>query len=161
MEAPLSQPLNLCYCYAYEDSKYLKELDMHLAMLKTQGISQTWYDCALSPNGFWEQAIATHINTAHIVLLLISAHFISSEKCYRREMACAMERHHKREACVIPILLSDVDLEDSYLSELRMLPNNDRPITRSRDKAQTYTEVARCRADPQAYLWRDARDREE
>jgi WD40 repeat protein len=143
MEAPSSQPLNLCYCYAYEDTRYLKELDKHLTTLKTQGMIQTWYDCELSPNGFWEQTVATHINTAHIVLLLISVHFISSEKCYHREMTYALERHHKREACVIPILLSDVDLVGTYLSELRMLPDNDRPITRSSNRAQIYTEVAK------------------
>src|SRR5262249_40891190 len=92
----------------------------------------------------WEQEAAEHIKKAHIVLLLISAQFHSFEEVYRREIAFALERHDRGDAHVIPIRLSDVDLEGTYLGELRMLPNNHEFISGSRDKPHVYAEIARA-----------------
>lgn len=143
MEIPLSQPLNLCYCYAYEDRKYAQDLDTHLTALKRSEVVQACSGCAFAPHGPWEQKVADHINTAHLVLLLISAHFLRSEELYHYEIAFALERHGRGEACVIPIFLSDVVLEGTYLNELRMLPNNDEFISRSRDKAHAFADIVR------------------
>jgi WD40 repeat protein len=143
MEIPSSQPLNLCYCYAYEDRKDAQKLDNHLTALKTSGVIQACYGCAFYLDGSWEQEAADHIKTAHLVLLLISAQFHSFEEMYRREIAFALERHDRGDARVIPIRLSDVDLEGTYLSELRMLPNNREFISGSRDKSHVYAEIAR------------------
>ncbi len=142
MEIPSSQPLNLCYCYAYEDRKYAQYLNIHLTALKRSGVIQA-YDCAFAPHCSWNQNIAAHIKTAHLVLLLISAHFLQSDELYQHEITFALERHRREEAWVIPIFLSDVVLEGTYLSELRMLPNNDEFISRSRDKAHAYADIVR------------------
>lgn len=145
MEISSSQPLTLCYCYAYEDRKDAQKLDDHLTALKMSGVIQACYGCAFSLDGPWAQEVTDHINTAHLVLLLISAQFLrSSEKWYRREIAFALERHGRREAWVIPLFLSDVDLEGTYPSELRMLPNNHKFISGSRDRPHVYAEIARA-----------------
>ena len=40
---------------------------------------------------------------ADLILLLVSAGFISSDYCYAKEMKRALERHTNNEATVIPI----------------------------------------------------------
>jgi WD40 repeat protein len=105
---------------------------------------QSCYGCIFYSHGPWKQEVADHINTAHLVLLLISAHFLSSEEWYHCEITSAMERHDRGEAYVIPILLSDVDLEGTYLSDLRMLPSNREFVAGPRDKSRVYTEIAKA-----------------
>src|SRR5260370_21697279 len=106
------------------------------------GSIQTCYACEFDPSGFWDWEIATYIHTAHLVLLLISASFLSSEERYHPEIVSAMERHDRGEAYMIPIHLSHVELGGTYLSELRMLPSNHESITDSRDRARAYKEIA-------------------
>ena len=60
----------------------------------------------------WEREIDIQLNTANLILLLISPPFIASEYCYTVEMQRALERHQSGTARVIPILLRSVDWED-------------------------------------------------
>ncbi len=144
MEMPSSQSLNLCYCYAYENRKDAQKLDAHLTTLKMSGVIQASYGCIFYLDGPWKQEVADHINTAHLVLLLISAQFLrSSEKWYRSEIALALARQDRGEAWVIPLFLSDVVLDGTYPSELRMLPNNDQFIYSVRDKEHAYADIVR------------------
>ena len=99
-------PLHVFYSYAHKDAKLRDELGKHLVPLKRQGFIVDWYDRNISAGKEWEQEIDDYLNTAHIILLLISPDFLASEYCYSIEMISAMERHYAGEARVIPIILS-------------------------------------------------------
>jgi TIR domain len=73
--------------------------------------------------------IDNHINTADVVLLLISPDFIASDYCYEREMRRALERHEKGEARVIPVILRPCDWHDLPFGKLLATPIDGRPIT--------------------------------
>jgi hypothetical protein len=53
----------------------------------------------------WQEAVNSRLDTANLILLLVSPDFMASDYCYSIEMQRAMERHTNREARVIPILL--------------------------------------------------------
>ncbi len=105
--APL--PLKLFISYAHEDSRLRARLAKHLALLKNRGVLASWYDGEIVAGQEWEAAIFDQLNTADIILLLISADFLASPYCYGREMQRALERHDAKEARVIPVLLQPVD----------------------------------------------------
>src|SRR5579884_521220 len=137
-----SRPLELFYCYAHEDRVLRDKLDTHLAILNRLGLIKVWHDGAISPGDPWEKEIANHLNTAHVILLLVSADFINSEYCYRKEMERAIERHNANEAHVIPVLLRSAHWEGAPFSKLRMLPSNGVPITSWPNNDEAYTDVA-------------------
>ncbi len=85
-----SSPIELFYCYARKDRVLRDELDMHLAGLRRTGLITAWYDGAISPGTAWQKEIETHLNTAHVILLLVSPDFISSDYCYSKEMGRAI-----------------------------------------------------------------------
>lgn len=72
--------------------------------------------------------IDEHLNSAQIILLLISSDFLASKYCYDIEMKRAMERHNSGEARVIPIILRHAYWEGSPFSKLQALPTNAEPI---------------------------------
>ena len=95
-------------CYAHEDEHLLNELKRHLSPQQRQQLINVWYDRDINAGTEWEQEIKKHLNEAHIILLLISSDFISSEYCYGTEMKRALELHKRGEARVIPVILCPV-----------------------------------------------------
>jgi hypothetical protein len=121
--------LTLFYSYAHEDESLRNELDKHLGLLRNQGLLAQWYDRDISAGTEWAKQIDDHLNTADIILLLISPDFIASDYCYSIEMKRALERHELGEARVIPILLRPVYWQRAPFSKLQVLPQNAQPVT--------------------------------
>ena len=137
------QPLNVFYSYAHKDAKLRDELGKHLVPLKRQGFIVDWYDRNISAGKEWEQEIDTHLNTAHIILLLISHEFLASDYCYGIELKRALERHETGEARVIPILVKPVDWQGTPFRQLQALPRNTKAVTRWSNQTQAWSDVAR------------------
>lgn len=143
MERISSLSLELVYCYARKDRALRDELDIHLAGLRRSGLITTWYDGVISPGTAWEQEIKIHLDAAHIILLLISPDFLASDYCYSREMTQAIDRHRRKEAYIIPVLLRPVDWMGTPFSALQMLPSNAQPVTRWTNQDDALEDVAK------------------
>ena len=123
--------LKIFFCYAHEDKKMLNELKKHLISFQKVGIVEMWHDADISAGVEWEPEIAKHLNSAHIILLLISADFIASDYCYGTELKRAIERHELKEARVIPIILRPVYWQGAPFARLQALPTGAKPIISS------------------------------
>lgn len=120
------------FSYAHKDEEWLQKLKAHLAPLKSQGlIDQFWYDGEISAGTEWEPEIVKQLDSADIILLLISSSFMNSDYCYGKELKQAIERHNRKEAQVIPIILSPVYWQVPPLDKLQALPKGAKPITGS------------------------------
>ena len=127
---PSSGPVTLFYSYAHEDEELRNELNKHLHLLERQGLITSWYDREIRAGDDWANEIDAHLESAQIILLLISADFLASDYCYGVEMKRALERHFTGEARVIPIILRPVDWKlDPILSSLQALPTDGKPVT--------------------------------
>jgi hypothetical protein len=133
----IGENLEIFCCYARKDLSLLLKLKTHLALLEREGSLNIWHDMDISPGTEWEEEINKHLNTAHIILLLISPDFMASDYCYSKEMKRAMERHECGEARVIPILLRPGIWQEAPFAKLQVLPSNAQAVTewRNRDKA--------------------------
>lgn len=114
-------------CYAREDLTLFRDLEKHLAALKREGLATLWADIYTPAGADWEQTIHHHLDTAQIVLLLISPDFLNSDACFH-QMKRAMESEQRGEARVIPILLRSVDWGNAPFAKLQILPQNGRPV---------------------------------
>jgi hypothetical protein len=83
------------------------------------------------------------LNSAGIVLLLVSADFLASNYCYDIEVTQAMERHEAGEAVVIPVLLRPVDWQAAPFAKLQALPKNAKPVTSWDSCDEAFTDIAR------------------
>src|SRR5437870_4397876 len=91
-------PLTVFYSYAHEDEALRVELVKHLSILQRVGLISSWDDRQIVPGTEWAREIDTHLNSASIILLLISPDFLASDYCYSVEMKRALERHESGEA---------------------------------------------------------------
>jgi tetratricopeptide (TPR) repeat protein len=141
MADTLKQEIKLFYCYAHEDKALRDELEKHLSWLRRRYQLINWHDREIMPGEEWEQAIDMHLNTANLILLLISSDFMNSDYCYGKEMRRALERHRAGTCRVIPILLRPTYWEDAPFSSLQLLPTDARPITRWPDRDEAFQNV--------------------
>jgi len=120
--------LEVFCCYARKDEEILKDLKKHLKLLVRQNIISVWNDADISPGSDWEHEIHQHLNSAKIILLLVSPDFMASDYCYSKEMMRAMERHDAGEAYVIPIISRPVYWQTAPFGTLQALPKDAQPI---------------------------------
>ncbi len=121
-------PVKIFCCYAHEDEAFLNKLKSHLKPLQRQGLIEIWNDRDISAGTDIEKEISLQLNSAQIILLLISSDFMASDYCYGIEMQRAIERHNRGEARVIPIILRPVYRQGTPFSVLQVLPLNGKPI---------------------------------
>src|SRR5438309_613240 len=121
-------PVEIFYCYTHKDEALLSKLKTHLKPLQREGLIETWYDRNISAGAEWERDISEHLNTAQIILLLVSPDFMDSDYCYGIEMKRAMERHDRGEARVIPVILRPVYWQGEPLGKLQALPTDGKPV---------------------------------
>jgi TIR domain len=128
--------------YAHEDKTWLQKLEKHLKPLQRQELISLWYDRLIMAGADWTRAIDTHLETASVILLLVSANFLASDHCYNIEMKRALERQETGEARVIPILISPADWKNAPLAHLQVLPTGAEPITSWPREDDALTDVA-------------------
>src|SRR5579859_4854737 len=120
----LSYPIHIFYSYAQEDESQVNKLEKHLSVSKWQEHIITWHKRNISPGRESSSITNINLNTADIILLIVSADFLASAYHYGKEMQHALQRHEEGTACVVPILLRSVDWENAPFSKLQALPSN-------------------------------------
>lgn len=136
-------PISIFYSYAHEDEEFRQKLEKHLSILKRQGGIEGWHDRKISAGEEWKKELEQHLDSAPIILLLISADFINSDFCYAKEMERALERHRAGEARVIPIIIRPVDWTGAPFGELQALPRDAKPVTSWENQDEAWTNVAK------------------
>lgn len=135
-------PVEVFISYAHEDRKFCERLEKHLAVLINQGLLSTWYDRMIGAGREWAAQIDEHINSAKVILLLVSADFLGSDYCYGVEMRRAMERHEAGEARVIPVIIRPCDWQAAPFAKLNGLPEGAKPITLWANRDEAFSSIA-------------------
>ncbi len=133
--------IEVFFSYSHKDEELKEALVTHLSLLKRQGIITAWHDRMIGAGQEWREEIHTHLQTAQVILLLISADFMASDFCNDVELERAIERHDAGEACVIPIILRPADWQGAAFAKLQALPTDGQPVTRWSDRDEAWLNV--------------------
>lgn len=122
--------INIYILYAAEDRALKQELEDHLSALQRLGHIDVWHDGLIEPGAEKDRVVAEYLRKAHIVLLLVSANFLSPD-CYGRyepELRLAYERQRRGEVRVVPVILRHCLWQMDLLAELSPLPRGGHPV---------------------------------
>lgn len=137
-----TQSMKLFFSYSHKDEPLRDQLATHLSQLKRDKIITDWHDRNITAGTDWAQAIDDNLNTANIILLLISSDFLASDYCYDKEMTRALERHNQNTARVIPIILRPCDWHSAPFGKLQALPKDAKPVTQWSNPDEAFTNIA-------------------
>jgi F-box protein 11 len=140
-----SEGIEVFISYSHKDELLRNELEKHLSILKRQKLILTWFDRKIGAGEEWKGQIDEHLDSAQVILLLISADFLASDYCYDIEMIHAMERHESGEARVIPIILRPVDWAGAPFGKLQARPTDAEPVISKKwgSTDEAFVDVAR------------------
>jgi tetratricopeptide (TPR) repeat protein len=122
------KPIEIFFSYAHEDESLRDGLADHLKIFERQGVSIGWHDRRINAGSEWAKQIDERLNTADLILLLVSKDFLASDYCYDVEMPRAIERHERDEAHVIPIILRPCAWKRAPFRKLQVLPKDALPV---------------------------------
>jgi tetratricopeptide (TPR) repeat protein len=138
----VQKPIKLFLSYSRYDESFREKIEKYLVRLKKSGLIQIWFDRNLRADEEWESEIIKHLNTAEIILLLISLEFVNSEYCCDIELPIAMQRHDVGGACVIPIRLNPIEGWAEYpFSKLQAYPSLRETLSELGEQAQSRAYV--------------------
>ena len=133
----------LFFSYAHADEALRDRLEVSLAMLKREGLIESWHDRRLVPGEEWDGTINRELEAADIVLFLVSPEFLASDYCWDVEVERAVERHEAGEAVVIPVILRPSDWHGAPFAKLQGLPKDALAITKWADTDDAFLDVTR------------------
>ncbi|MFS0825408.1 TIR domain-containing protein [Pseudomonas phoenicis] len=133
----------LFFSYCHVDEPLRDQLEIQLAMLKRQGVIETWHDRRIGAGQEIDASIDEHINSDEIILLLVSPDFIASNYCYDIEIKRSMERHDAKEAIVIPVILRPCDWHHAPFGKILGTPRDGKPVTLWPDRDEAFLQVAK------------------
>src|ERR1700738_259605 len=88
-----------------EDKAFLERLELHFSSMIRERLAEGWHRYKISPGSEWREGMRMYLQSADIILLLVSPSFIASDYCYEEEAVIAMEQHKSGNAHVIPVIV--------------------------------------------------------
>ena len=73
--------IEVFYCYSHKDERLRDALEAQLSLLRRQGIIASWHDRRIQPGTNWAGMIDAHLDSAGIILLLVSPDFLALDYC--------------------------------------------------------------------------------
>jgi hypothetical protein len=129
-------------CSIQEDQAFLHLLKKYLTPLQREGLITIQSALDVRPGDAYEHSIQQYLNTAHLILILVSPELLASDYYYDVEMKRALKRQTRGEARVIPLLLSPTLLERTPLAQLQPLPTNKKPIKQWDSQDEAFVHIA-------------------
>jgi hypothetical protein len=137
------KPLKLFYSYSHADESLRNELEKHLTLLRREGHIENWHDRRILPGKNLDDEISENLESASIILLLVSADFISSEYCYSKEMMRALQKEAGGEAQVVPVILRPCDWHSAPFGKLNALPPDGAALTSFANRDEGFVLIAK------------------
>lgn len=131
----------LFFSYSHKDEMFRDELETHLAILKRQGIIEPWHDKWIDVGSEINEAISHELESADIILLLVSPYFLDSNYCYDIEFQRAIGRHKKGEVKIIPVIVNPCDWKSTPLVDLLVVPKDGKPISKYPNYHDAFLEI--------------------
>ncbi len=140
-------PLQLYICHDESDQRYLRQLRKHLAPLVESRLVSVSDATMTAPGESIQDRQQVNMAAADLLILLVSAAFISEKVTEIRFALSQIERGAK----IVPILLRPVALAHTLLAPFAVLPKNQRPICLWRNIDSAWTDVVAALPDIPAY----------
>jgi hypothetical protein len=127
--------------YSHADEALRDKFETHLAMLKREGQIDVWHDRELVVGDHLNDEISEYLETADLIVLLVSADFLASYYCYEREMRRALERADAGVARIAPVILRACDWQSTPFAKYVLTPTDAKPIVEHPDIDAAFLQV--------------------
>lgn len=136
------RPIRIFVSFAAADRKEKDRLLAHLLPLRDQGLIEPWEDRPFQPIDRWDFEIQKQLDSADLVILLITPEYLRSRFRFQDAMQSALERHESGEAKVLPVRVRPCDFESTRLATLPAVPEGANWVSHFRPRNDGFYNVA-------------------
>ena len=111
--------------YAHADTEWLKALDPHLKGLERHAQVERFDDRELVGGDDWGAKIKAALDSADIILLLVTANFTASDYIHRIELPTALKRRKAAGCAIVPVLFENCYRELLGIDDINYLPKDE------------------------------------
>jgi uncharacterized protein YgiM (DUF1202 family) len=128
--------------YAHQDESLRRELAALLEPLKRKELIELWHDRRIEAGQPFADAIDDHLNTADIVVLMVSRHFLASDYSCSREVPRALERAQQGRVRVVPLIARACDWSDEPFCNLQAIPTDGKAVESWPNRDEAWQDVS-------------------
>jgi hypothetical protein len=134
--------VKLFVSYSHRDQKWLDLLIRHLASLENDGLVEVWDDREIraASEKTWEDQLLPNLNSAGVIIVLLSPTFASSQYCQTVELPRAIARKKTGEALVFFVFAVTYDIERS-LTGFQILPSSTLSLQQARNRDAAVADI--------------------
>ena len=126
--------------YSHNDESYKEQLFKSLRQLRWKDEINIWDDRQIPAGADWKAEIDSNLNSADIIVLLVSSDFLVSDFIEKIELKRAMEREAAGDTLVIPVIIRPCLWKDSPVADFQVLPKDGKPVSKL-DPDEAWLEV--------------------
>jgi WD40 repeat protein len=112
--------------YSHADSRYLKELQIHLA---PEAKVNVWSDTMIKPGSEWSEEIKQAVASAKVAILLVSADFLASEFISENELLPLLTTAQQEGVTILPVILSPCAFTHTALAQYQAINPPSKPLS--------------------------------
>ncbi|MGZ5446237.1 MAG: toll/interleukin-1 receptor domain-containing protein [Thermoanaerobaculia bacterium] len=136
------RPVRLFVSYSSKDQRYKDDLETNLALMKHQGLISSWDMRQLTAGEPWDDRVKEELELAQVIVLLITTNFLASYYIQQVELEKAFQRHKRKTAVVVSVIMSDSEWRETPLKDVQVLPPGGKAIVNWKPRAKGWVEVA-------------------
>ncbi len=125
---------NIFISYSYKDEKWKERLLKHLKVLEGTRDIDVWHDGGIQPGSDWSNQITQAISRSSMIILLISANYLSSKYILEGEIPLILERRKLEGTTILPVILEPSAWKQiSWLASIQLFPKDGKPLSSGKD----------------------------
>src|SRR5579875_37499 len=143
MSAQVERAVEIFCLYAFQDEKWVREVEKYLSPLRRSGLLVVRPGSEINAGRERRAVLRQYIERAHIVLLFISPDFLASDECNNFGLHLAMRRYEEGNCRLIPLIIRSTLWQDEPFAELKVLPADAKPLANYSNKDEALLAIAR------------------
>ena len=139
---PPSLKVRLFYSYCHRDNTHKTNMEKSLSLLRRNALLTEWSDQQILPGQAISRSVRTEMDRSDILVFLLSQDFIASDECMKEWEYAKHSRSNHQQTFRIPVILNDCAWLDLLGDDdVKALPNDGVPVSRSQDTAEAWNQV--------------------
>jgi len=127
--------------YSHRDARSLDDFRNAVRRLDLDDRLTVWDDTTVQPGSTWADQVERRLESARVIVLLVSPSFLASDFIRECELSEIMRRAQRGGATVVPVMLSTTVMPPE-LATLQALPSEGGSIADQPDRRQAWADVA-------------------
>ncbi|MCX6584544.1 MAG: toll/interleukin-1 receptor domain-containing protein [Candidatus Aminicenantes bacterium] len=128
--------------YSHKDEEWKDRVMTHLGILENENILKLWNDRDIGIGADWFPGIEKELNNACLVIMLITANFLTSQFILRNEVPQILQRRKNEGILVVPVIVKPCAWQAvQWLSAMQLFPKDGIPVS-TLEESEIDTQLA-------------------